>query len=67
MSHITYMELESLRHLIGECELKAKKFSVYARQVQNPELRDFCEREADSSNQSRQAMMAFLNEGGNVQ
>jgi hypothetical protein len=61
------MELQALRQLIGECDLKVRKLSIYARQVQNPDLRDFCEREAEASNQSRQAMMAFLNEGVNVQ
>jgi hypothetical protein len=67
VSHITAMELESLRHLIGECDLKAKKLSSYARQVQNPELREFCEREADSANRSKQTLMNFLNEGVSVQ
>jgi len=67
LPHITEMELQSLRHLIGECDLKAKKLSFYAEQSRNSELRDWCRREADTAERSKQTLLGLTNEGVNVQ
>ncbi|HCW51003.1 MAG TPA: hypothetical protein DGR79_02900 [Clostridiales bacterium] len=67
MTHLTYLELESLRHLIGECEVKARKLEAYAGQAESPELRSFCRQHADSANRSRQTLQSFLRERGGVQ
>jgi len=65
--HVSQVELQSLRHLIGDCETKAKKLSLYADQCQNPELRNWCRREADVADRSRQTLLGILNQGVNTQ
>lgn len=67
MPHVTEIELDSLRHLIGECELKAKKLGEYARDARDTELRNWCQQGADTARKSKDTLMGFLTEGVSVQ
>lgn len=67
MSELTYMEVESIRHLLTDCQTKAKKLGAYVSECQSKDLRDICEREIDSSLKAVQTLTSFLNEGGNLQ
>lgn len=63
MPHLTTMEVNALREIIGETQLKAKKLDIYMRQVNDQELRDWCRREAQTADQGVRTLMGFLDEG----
>lgn len=63
MPHLTTMEVNSLREIIGETQLKAKKLDIYMRQVNDQELRDWCRREAQTADQGVRTLIGFLDEG----
>lgn len=67
MSHLTNVELDGLRHLIGSCSVKAKKFRAYSQQCRNADLKNWCDREAGMAEQSRQQLLSFLTEEAGVQ
>lgn len=61
MPHISNMELQNLRHIIGTEQLCLEKSRVFAQQVNDPQLRNFLERKVQSSQQSIQNLNQFLN------
>jgi len=61
MPHISNMELQNLRHIIGTEQLCLEKSRVSAQQVNDPQLRNFLERKVQSSQQSIQNLNQFLN------
>lgn len=63
MPHLTTMEVNALREIIGETQLKAKKLDIYMRQVNDQELRDWCRREAQTADQGVRTLIGFLDEG----
>lgn len=67
MSHLTNVELDSLRHLIGCHELGAKKLGAYAQTAQDSQLKTWCQRQAEECNRAKQELMSFLNEGATMQ
>lgn len=67
MPHLTNIELDSLRHLIGCCELGAKKLGQYAEEARNGQLRDWCRRQSAWAEEAKQQLASFLTEGGTLQ
>lgn len=63
MTHLTNMELDSLRHIIGECDVRSAKLDAYARRCGSPELRDWCRREAERASRLKEALTSYLSEG----
>ena len=56
MPHISNIELENLRHLIGSEQLEANKARVFAGQVNDPQLRAFLEKKARGADQKVQKL-----------
>lgn len=60
MAHITTLELDELRHLIGQQKLAAAKLGAYAQACRDPELRQQVEHLARQAGDSAQRLMTFL-------
>lgn len=55
------MELQNLRHLISDEQVKAEKSRIFAQQVNDPQLRSFLDKKARMAEQNVQNMLQFLN------
>ncbi len=60
MQHITNIELQNLRHLIGAEMLTASKARTFAGQVNDQQLRSFLERKARGAEQNVQRLEQFI-------
>jgi len=60
MANLNQLELQNLRHLIGTHETAYQKFSSYAQQSVDPQVKDFFERSAQSSQNVKQKLISFL-------
>lgn len=60
LARITNMELENLRELIGAEQLCFEKSRSFAQEVNDPQLRNYLEQKAQSSQQSIQNLTQFL-------
>lgn len=60
MAHITNMELQNLREIVGAQQLCFEKSRVFAQQVNDPQLKNFLERQVHSSQQNVQNLTQFL-------
>ena len=60
MPHISNMELQNLRHIIGAEHLEANKARVFAGQVNDPQLRAFLERKSRGAEQNVQKLSHFI-------
>ena len=62
MSNLSELDLQNLRHLIGGYETTQSKMTEYASQAQDPQVKQFFTKSAQSAGQSRQQLMQFLNQ-----
>lgn len=60
MAQLTMLELEELRHLIGEERLAVDKLNEYVRNCRDPQLKSHLQHLASVCNQNTQRLMAFL-------
>ncbi|MEW6049283.1 MAG: hypothetical protein AB1609_22900 [Bacillota bacterium] len=60
MAHLTMMELDTLRHMIGEQRLCVDKLNHYAQHCLDPELKNHFQHLASLCNQNVQKLMGFL-------
>lgn len=60
VARITQLELEQLRHLIGEQKLAAEKLNDYARTCRDPQLKQYAEHVARQCGDHVQRLMGFL-------
>ncbi|MEW6624233.1 MAG: hypothetical protein AB1420_14065 [Bacillota bacterium] len=60
MSHLTWIELESLRHLIGDSSIKAAKYQTYAQTCNDSQLKNHFNSSQQMASQSLQTLKQFL-------
>lgn len=60
MAHITMLELEELRHMVGEQKLAVEKLNAYSQSCRDPELRQRLEQIARQCQDNVQKLMGFL-------
>ncbi|HEY8426224.1 MAG TPA: hypothetical protein VIK73_09465 [Limnochordales bacterium] len=60
MAHLTALELEQLRHIIGEQKLTVEKLNAYSQACRDPELKQQVEHIARQANDNVQRLMTFL-------
>ncbi len=58
--NLTNMDLQNLRHLIVDEQVKASKSRFFAQQVSEPQLRDFLNQKAQKSQQNVQRLTQFV-------
>lgn len=58
--NLNQMELQNLRHFIGEVELSARKYDFYAQQCSNPQIKSYFQQAAQKSQQSLQQLTNYL-------
>jgi len=54
------VELQNLRHLIGAHETAFQKMSNYAQMANDPQIRAYFEKSAQSAQSTKQKLMSFL-------
>ncbi|NLG68894.1 MAG: hypothetical protein GX496_04900 [Firmicutes bacterium] len=60
MAHLTTLELEDLRHIIGEQKLAVEKLNAYSQACRDPELKQRVEQIARQASDNVQRLMTFL-------
>lgn len=60
MNQLNALELQNLRHLIGAHETAYNKMNEFARQSNDPQIRHYFERSAQSAQQTKQQLLSFL-------
>jgi type III secretory pathway component EscR len=60
VAQINQLELQNIRHLIGQHETAYKKLSTYAQQCTDPQLKQFFQQSAQEAQTSKQKLMTFL-------
>lgn len=60
MAHVTSLELQSLRHLLGEESLSLAKLSTYTQHCQDPQLKAQFQKLLDECQQGSQKLMQML-------
>ena len=60
MSEISVLDLQNLRHLIGEYDTAHCKMTDYASQAKDPEIKKLFQDAADSAIKNKQDLMKFL-------
>jgi predicted RNA binding protein with dsRBD fold (UPF0201 family) len=60
VAQISNMELENLRHLISSEQLCYAKAKVFAQHVNDPQLKNYLEKQARSAEQSIQNLNQFF-------
>lgn len=61
MSHISNMELETLRHFIGDLTTRVAKCQTYAQQCNDPQLKNVFNSSAQTEAHALQTLKQFLN------
>ncbi len=61
LANLTQVELQNLRHLIGKHETAYQKFSTYAQDSFDPQVKDYFERSAQAAQNTKQKLITFLN------
>ncbi len=61
MPQLNQMELQNLRHMIGEHDTAAEKMQTYAQQCKDPQVKQYFEQSAQDAKQTKQQLMTFLN------
>ncbi len=56
----TQMELQYLRHLVGEAQLASTKFGTYSEQCQDPQLKQMLQTESAKCQKKADQLMSFL-------
>lgn len=60
MGNLTEMELQNLRHLLVFSETDMEKYKAYADSSQDPSVKQFFQKESQSSGQKKQTLLQFL-------
>lgn len=60
MQEISILDLQNLRHLIGGYETSHCKMEAYAQQAQDPQIKQFFQKAAQSALQNKKQLMQFL-------
>ncbi len=61
MPKLNELELQNVRHLIGEHEMSYQKLSSYAQNCTDPEVKQMFEKSAQDALNTKQKLMGFLN------
>ena len=61
MSNISELDLQNLRHLIGGFDTTHCKMQAYAKEAEDPQIRQFFEKGARSAMDNKEQLMKFLN------
>jgi hypothetical protein len=60
MSQLNQIELQNLRHLIGEHETAFQKMQTYAEQATDPQVKAYFQKSAQDAQNTKQQLMSFL-------
>lgn len=60
MSELSELDVQNLRHLIGGSETCHAKFSAYAAQASDQQVKQYFEQAAQSAKENKQQLMGFL-------
>ena len=60
MPKLNEVELQNVRHLIGEHDMSYQKLSSYARECTDPQIRQMFEKSAQDAQNTKQKLMGFL-------
>lgn len=60
MSELSELDVQNLRHLIGGSETCQAKFSAYAKQSSDQQVKQYFEQAAQSAKENKQQLMGFL-------
>ncbi|MGN0160408.1 MAG: hypothetical protein ACI4AQ_03360 [Lachnospiraceae bacterium] len=61
MSKISELDLQNLRHLIGDCENSYSKMTDYANNATDPKVKQFFKDAANSAATNKKELMDYLN------
>ncbi len=60
MSNLNQIELQNLRHMIGEHDTAFQKMQAYAEQSTDPQVKTFFQKSAQDAQSTKQQLMSFL-------
>jgi len=60
MTQLTELELQNLRHLIGQHETVANKMDQYAQQATDSQFKQYFEQSSQEAKQTKQRLLSFL-------
>jgi type III secretory pathway component EscR len=60
MNNINEMELQNLRHLLLQSEMDEGKYSSYAQEATDQNVKQFFQKSAQSATKNKQQLMQFL-------
>ena len=60
MTELSELDLQNLRHLIGGFSKTHSKMQAYAQQATDPAVKQFFQKSAQSSMETKQQLMQFL-------
>lgn len=60
MSDLSELDVQNLRHLIGGHETCYDKFTAYAEQSNDPQIKQYFQQAAQSAKENKQQLMGFL-------
>lgn len=60
MSELSELDVQNLRHLIGGSETCQAKFTAYAEQSTDQQVKQYFQQAAQSAKENRQQLMGFL-------
>lgn len=60
MAHLSQLELQNLRHLIGSHETAFQKLQNYAQQAVDPQIKQMFEHSAQDARNTKQKLLSFL-------
>lgn len=60
MSELSELDVQNLRHLIGGSEICCDKFTAYAEQATDPQIKQYFQQAARSAKENKQQLMGFL-------
>ena len=60
MAQLSELDVQNLRHLIGGSEACHAKFSAYAQEATDSQVRQYFEQAAQSAKENKQQLMGFL-------
>jgi hypothetical protein len=60
MSNISELDLQNLRHLMGGYDITHCKLQEYAKEAQDPQVKQFFQKGAQSAADNKQQLMKFL-------
>ncbi len=60
MSNISELDLQNLRHLMGGFDTTHCKLQEYAKEAQDPQIKQFFQKSAQSAEDNKQQLMKFL-------